>query len=217
MALINLPKFYEDPLYRPTQDRLSSFSAGLMEGKVPDYYKDIGEAGGAPFEDVLRMTTRDISRGVGESLAKSRTSRGGLGASVIADKVGDATTKLRWADMLRALEGKQFLLGLGTRTQEGVRSSALQFGGQKNQFNLNTATMELNMAQAEQARADQKKAQKSAMWSQILSGAIGAGSNLLGMGMYSKAIGAGASLLGGGGGGGGISQIKDFQTPSYFG
>ena len=215
MALINLPSFYEDPLYRPTQEKLSSFGTGLLEGRVPSYYKDIGEAGGAPFEDVLRMTTRDISRGVGESLAKSRTSRGGLGASVIAEKVGDATTKLRWADMLRAIEGKQFLLGLGTRTQEGVRSSALQFGGQKNRFNISNASLELNMAQAEQARADQKKAQKSAMWSQILSGAIGAGSNLLGMGMYSSALKGGTSMLGGGGGG--ISQIKDFQTPSYFG
>lgn len=181
---INLPDFYTDPLFTKGQDKLYGYGSGILAGDVPDFYSVIGRSGSPEFEDMLRMTTRDIQRSALETSAKTGA-RGGATASVVSKAVADAGTKLRWADLLRSIEGKQFLLGSGLETVGNVTNRALTYGGNMNDFNINRAQLEMS----DRTLEEQKKARKQAMWTSILSGTIG------GLGTFGGSyLGAGGSL-----------------------
>ena len=133
--LLGNMQYYEDPDYRETQDFLKEYGINLLDGDIPDYYKGIGESGSQEFEDLLKMTNRDITQSTTESLAKGGRGRGGaLGAST-AQSIGDNTAKLRYADLERSLQGKQYLMNTGAKMTEGARSAAQGEEGQVNQFN----------------------------------------------------------------------------------
>jgi len=187
---IDLPSFYEDPYYKKTQDYLYPFGTNMLAGNVPDYYKPIGEWGGTELENLLGLTRRDVTNAVNENLTRRNISRGGLGASVIAKTMADTTTKARWDDYMRAIQGRQYLLGMGLNTVQGVGSSALNFMGQKNQFELNKAGLASDIEKYNAAIEAQRKAQQDAMWSQILSSAIGAAGTIGGF-MIGGPVGAG--------------------------
>jgi len=131
----NLPDWQEDPDYRETQDFLKGTGMDMMGGTIPDYYKGIGSPGGQEFEDYLSLMSGDIQKSAMESSAA--LGRGGGRAMEVASKaVGDFTTKSRWADYNRALEGKQWMFGQGRGITEGVRGTAQTQQGQENQFAL---------------------------------------------------------------------------------
>ncbi len=132
-AAIERPKFYEDPTFKASQEKLKGFGFGLLEGDVPDYYKSIGETGGAEFEGMLGLTKRDIQQSTAESLAKGGRARGGQLAASTARAVSDASLKARYADYNRALAGKSSLLQTGVGVTEGVRGAA---SGEQQQRNL---------------------------------------------------------------------------------
>lgn len=163
---VKIPAWYEDPYYGKTQEQLYGLGTNLISGNIPDYYKSIGEAGGKEFEDMFSLLKGDVEKSVTADLAK-RGVRGGLGAGVIAKSVGDLGRQLRYADFERVLTGKQNLLTLGTNTLGGVRSSALDITGARNNFNLNTSKMQYESDLA-------KKQAEDAMWMTILSSGIGA-------------------------------------------
>jgi len=174
---IKIPDFYTDPNYTESQDLLSTTGSNLLAGKPGDYYKSIGETGGGAFENMMKLIGRDTSKAVSENLVRRNVARGGLGASLVAKSMSDVGTKLRWEDYSRAQKGKQFLLGKGLDTTEGVRSSALNFGSQKNLYNLNATKMAMGKAEAEEAAS----AREGSMWSSILSSGIGSLANIYGM------------------------------------
>jgi len=118
-------------------------------------------------EDVLAKGKRDISRTVTEDFAR-RNIRGPRASNVIAGRVADYSKDLRFSDMLRALEGRQFLLGQGTDALSGVRSGALSQTGLRSQFDLNKAELELKAA----GLGMERSAAKGSLWSNILSNAI---------------------------------------------
>lgn len=136
-----IPEWYEDKYYKPTQDLLFKTGRGLLEGSPNKYYAPLGEIGGSEFENMLNMSNRDIRSSVAEMGARTGT-RGGAMASATANAIADNTTKYRWQDFLRAMEGRQNFLNVGNNMVSGVRSAGLTYQGQKNQFNLNTAQME---------------------------------------------------------------------------
>lgn len=158
-----MPEFYEDPMFKGSQEKLFPFYSGILEGDVPDYYKPIGESGGKEFEDILGLTQRDVTRGVTEDFARRKV-RGARGGDIIGRIMGDITKKMRWEDYSRAIKGRESLLGVGTKGLEGVRGAGLQIGGQKNQFNVWQAEMEA-----------QKKAEENKMWANIIESVIGGG------------------------------------------
>lgn len=213
--MINIPDFYTDPLFTAGQDKLFSYGSGIMEGDIPDFYSIIGQSGSPEFEDMLRMTNRDISRAALEAGAKTRT-RGGATASAISKATADSSTKMRWADLLRSIEGKQFLLGTGLNTVGGVRDSALSYGNARSQYGLNKAQLEISQDQFEQRQAAARKAQKAKMWSDILSGV-----GTVAGGIFAGPVGAGlGSQLGAASGGGsGVSTSSSVlgRTTSFGG
>lgn len=199
-----LPEFYTDPKFAETQEFLAPYGMDILRGDIPDYWAPIGRWGGKELEDILALTQRDVTRGVTEDIARRKV-RGARGAGIISRAMGDITKKLRWEDYSRGLKGREFLFGQGRGITEGVRAAGLEFGGQRNIFALKQAELE----QAEKAR-------KSAMWSKILSSAIGAAGTVGGM-MIGGPFGAAVGGRLGSAAGGGLSETSGFFGPSKAG
>jgi len=138
-----LPDYYESDIFNDIQDYLKGYGTGMLEGDVPDYYKGIGETGSQEFEDMLAMTNRDISQSVTEAMAKSGRARGGALPVAVSKAVGDASTKARYGDYERSLEGKKYLMNTGLETTTGVRNAAFNEQSLKNQFNLSRSGLDL--------------------------------------------------------------------------
>ena len=185
---IALPDFFQDPLYQESQDVLFPLGKDILSGNIPDYYAPIGEYGGTELENLLALTNRDVTSAVNENMTRRNISRSGVGTSAIAKAVADSSTQLRWSDYSRALEGRESLLNTGLETVSGVRSSALDLTGQKNQFELSRSNLELQQAITNAQLEAEEKANKNDMWSDILSSGIGAISSLYGASQISGAI-----------------------------
>lgn len=170
-----LPDFYEDPLFQTTQQDLYGRGKDILSGNLPDYYKILGESNSPEFQDVLRMSSRDIQTSALEAAAKTGT-RGGAVASAVSRATGDMTSRLRYNDLLSTLMNKKYLFGAGLDTLGGVRTNALNFGGQKNQFNLGRYGLEMDQLKMEQA---QEMAEDD-MWAQIIAGGLGAAGTIAG-------------------------------------
>ncbi len=138
-----LPEFFEDPEFKKTQEFLADFGINILKGDIPEFFKSIGETGGKEFEDVLSMTKRDIQESALETAAITGRGRGGSVPSQVAKAVGDASTQARYADFLRAMEGKGFLFEQGRVITEGARGAGLENQRQRNVFNLDTAGLDL--------------------------------------------------------------------------
>jgi hypothetical protein len=202
---VDIPDFYTDKYYTSSQETLLPFASSLLQGNIPDYYKGIGEYGGAELESILGLVNRDTTKAVNENLVRRGISRSGVGASSIAKATADASTNLRWSDYQRALTGRQNLLNLGVNTMSGVGTSGLNYGNSLNQYSLNKAGIETDIAKTNYQIEANKKAQEDAMWASILSSTIGAAGSVVGMGMLGSALGSttsGAGALNTGVGGG---------------
>ncbi len=169
MAKINLPTFFDDPLRGQSEEQLFPFFSNILKGELPDYFKPIGQIGGKEFEDVLSMTQRDISRGVTEDIVRRGVTRGGVGSTAIAKATADVGRRLRFQEFERGVGARERLLTAGTGGLERVSGRSLQFSGQKNQFALNRANLELAIQNAE----DAKKAAKNKQITDLISAAIG--------------------------------------------
>lgn len=170
VSQVSIPSFYEDPYYGKSQKKLFNFGSKGLEGEFPDYYKIIGEYDSKQFEDLLGLVQRDTARSVDEQLVRQNISRSGLGASVLAKTMGDVTKQARYADFLRAVQGRKGLLDTSVGTVEGVRAGALTNQGQRNQFNLGATGLQLNQAGA----IDSASQNSSNLFAQLLSQGLAA-------------------------------------------
>lgn len=191
------PEIKIDPYVKKVQDILFPIGQDILSGKIPEYYKGIGEVGGSELERMLSLVGRDITKGVDESLARRNVSRGGIATSLTSKSIADASTKLRWSDFNRAMAGKQSLLGVGSELLTGVRSSATNISSMTNQFDLNAA----------QLAANKENAQNST-WTQILSSGIGSLGNLYGYNMLKDYLNPSSNIGSAGGGVGIATQNK---------
>ncbi len=191
---IKIPVWEEDPYYKKTQDVLFPFGSGLLEGNVPDYYKTIGQVGSPEFENMLRLTQTDTANAVNNNLIRRNIGRGGLGASIAAKANADTGTRLRWSDFQRAIQGKEFLLNIGKDTLTGVRSSALNITGMKNNFNQQNFQNEFGLFKYEDTVKREEEASESAMWQNLLKAGISAAAIIASGGLAAPAVaGAGAA------------------------
>jgi len=144
LAKWDIPDFEEDPDYRKMQDYLKELGIDILGGDIPEYYSGIGEPGGDEFEQYLNLMTGDIKKSALETSAA--IGRGGGRATEIASKnVGEFSTKARFADFMRALEGKKWLFGKGKDITEGVRGAGQTQQAQKNTYGLKKAGMEADV------------------------------------------------------------------------
>lgn len=158
--------YTEDPNYTESQSLLKGLGKDLISGNIPEYYKNIGQAGGTEFENMLSLIGRNTQNTAMESAAASGGLRGGNLAAITAGTVADNETNLRYQDFARALLGKQNLLNLGVSTTEGVRNAA--FG---NQSNMNDFAVDKTgtLAGLELFKADQKSKEIAAYGSALTS------------------------------------------------
>lgn len=132
------PEFFEDPEFNEAQERLSGLGEDLLEGDVPDFYRDIGKQGGPTFEKFLNMTNADISKSVLESAAATGRS-GGAVQSMTAEAVGKSSTKLRYQDYLNSVQGKKWLMEMGVDITSDVRKAGFDREAGRNEFNVGEA------------------------------------------------------------------------------
>jgi len=180
------PEWHEDPDYRETQDFMKGLGMDILKGDVPEYYKGIGEFGSKEFEDMLQMTTSDITKSMLEGAAITGRGRGGGLAPQIAEITGDVSRKARYDDYMRALGGKEFLFSQGRGITEGARGAGLNTQEMRNRFNLNTE----QMAFEREKYADTKEAEESDMFGNLLSTGISAGVGYATGGPAGAAMGA---------------------------
>lgn len=140
----DLPSYATSPYYTRGQEALAPLGEQILSGKPPEWLRPIGQPGGAEFEDVLKLTTRDITKAVREDVAK-RGLRGGIGTSAIAKSVADVTSRLRFDDLIRSIEGKKTLLGAGIDIAGGTRAAGLSEAQMKNLFGLDLAKTKIGI------------------------------------------------------------------------
>ena len=215
--MVDLPGWYEDEYYKPTQDYLFPYGKGLLEGDIPEYFRPIGERGGREFEDMLGMVKRDISRGIDEDLVRRNVSRGGVGTQVKGQAFADASTKARYDDFLRAMRGREMFLGTGLKTVSGVRGAGLQYQGQRNTFNINRAKLQMADEHFQKKMDYQKKQASDRAWGSMLSSGLGALGTVAGMFLPGFGAAAGATSGGGRGSAVGVTPAFDYYTPDDVG
>ena len=193
------PPYYEDPNFTDIQSYLSKYGKDILEGNPNAYYGEMGAYGSPEFEKVLGLSNRDIQQSAMEATAKAGRGRGGFLPSVTAQTVADNSSKLRYADYLKAMQGRQFLFGEGRGITEGVRTAG--FGNQtlRNQFNLKSYDFTRDNALFDIERGDLKAQQEGEFWSNLFN--IGSGA-VVG-GMTGGPVGA---LVGAAGGVGSLAQ-----------
>ena len=188
---VEMPKYHEDEDYRFTQDYLKNFGTGLLSGNVPDYYSAIGESGSPEFESWLDLGIRDTMKSTEEALAKTGRARGGQLAATTAQKISDKSITERYNDYLRSLEGKKYLLGLGTDITEGVRTAGQREGAARNKFSWNQYDAGVAQEQAEDDAIGE-------LIGTIASVGLGAATGGMSLG-WQGALAGGADVLTGGG------------------
>jgi len=170
-----LPDFFEDPEFKRQQKFLGDFGIDVLGGKVPEFFRGIGEAGSPEFENLLRQGTGDITRGITETAALTGRGRGGGVSSQVGKEVGRFSTEARFNDLLRAMEGKKFLFQQGRGISEGTRSAGFAEESSRNQFALNRSKLDF----AHRSALDEQEATIGGLegenFSQLLNTAIKGG------------------------------------------
>lgn len=187
------PEYFEDPYFSDIQSFLSSFGKNILEGNPNSYYGEMGAVGGPEFEKVSSLSNRDIQQSAAEAAAKAGRGRGGLLPSVTAQTVADNTSKLRYADYLKAMEGRKTLLNTGVGVTEGVRSAGYNNQALRNNFNLKSYDYTRENALYDINRADMAAQQEG----DLLANLFGIGAGAIAGGVTGGPIGA---LIGGAGG-----------------
>lgn len=143
-AGLGLGPYQQDQNYLIAQNYLQDYGINLLEGRPNDYYSPIGEIGGSQFENYLQAMKGDVMTSALESSAAAGRA-GGRAVDVAAQTTGKLSSEARYADYLRALEGRKFLMGQGRGITEGVRNTGQKEGQLTNAYNLDRAGLDLNM------------------------------------------------------------------------
>ncbi len=141
----DLPSYGVSPYYERGQEALAPLGEDILAGKPPEWLRGIGVAGGPEFEEMMKLTRRDVTRTVQEDIAKRGIGRGGIGTTAIAKTMGDIGVKARWEDYTRSIVGKKALLTAGVGIMGGVRTAGLQEQQLANVFGLSKAEIQLSI------------------------------------------------------------------------
>lgn len=202
---VNYPDWYEDPQYKTSQDFLSNYSQDLLTKGPNDYYKPIGEYGTPEFMDFIQQGNSKTMLGVDEALSRTGRARGGQGAAIAAQALGDKNANLMYSDYLRAMEGRQNFMNIGLNTQANVRDAAFNNQTARNNFNVGGAKFDFDKAVYGDQRDDAQSAQLGKILGTVAGGGIGF--MLGGPAGAMAGAGMGGSLMGGSGGGGNMQWL----------
>lgn len=182
MALKYFPEEYEvQDDYTETQSYLKELGYDLLEGDIPDYYKPIGETGGPEFEAVVDRGITDISRSIWDDIAAKGISRGGVGTTAIGQSVAPFVQNMRMQDWTRAMNSRAGFFDTGVGITENARTSALNMTNMQNTWNLNRFNSLLGRGQADTNLQATQASNRSSMWGEMASSAMGAAGTYFGM------------------------------------
>ncbi len=136
---IEIPTYQKSERFDPIQDELQAIATDILKGEPPEYYAPIGESGGALFEKVISQISGDVMKTAQSSDIARNMGRGGTGSA--PEAVARAVTPLRYEDYMRALQGRERLLGYGTDVLSNVRQADLAQKDLENKFALSTTGM----------------------------------------------------------------------------
>lgn len=207
--MISLPGYFRDPLVDKSQNDLFNLGTDLLHGDIPSYYRPIGEVGGSELENLIALTGKNVNEKLLSNAARVGN-RGPIKSAPTA--LGEVETKLRYEDLLRAMEGRKFFFNTGNDMISGVRGAGLNRESNINSYELNKTRLAMEQDQFERNLAEKKKAEKAALYRSILSSGIGVAGNLYGIGMLSKSLSAG----GGNGEFSGMPMGDSLYTSDYF-
>lgn len=156
--LPSTPDYYEDPSFRSTQDYLQKYAETGLQGDLPDWYKQIGEA--APdgqLSGLIGGLTSDIISKASERDALRGTGRGGALSSDVMQALGNQSAQLRYNDWLRAMEGRLNIFNTLLGTEEGVRGAGFENMAAKNNYQQWKYNTELDKEIMMQNRRDLRR------------------------------------------------------------
>lgn len=188
------PEYYNDPYYTDMQSYLSTYGKNILEGNPNAYYGEMGAVGGPEFEKMLGLSNRDIQQSTAEAAARTGRGRGGYLPSVTAQTIADNTSKLRYQDYLKAMQGRQSLLSTGVGITEGVRQAGQQEGANRNTFNLKSYDYTRQNALFDINREDQNAAQEGDFLSNLFQIGVGGVTGYLTGGPVGALVGAAGGL-----------------------
>lgn len=156
------PEYYTDPNFTGTQDFLKKYSENMLQGNIPDFYKSIGmtsdqAAGAGLMNDYVSQATKDLVNRDLEAGALTGRGRTGLSSNALAT-AGAQGGALRYADYLRAMQGKMDLLNTGLAQEGGVRGAAMQDMTSKNAFDKWKYGADVTSQQLTNASANARRA-----------------------------------------------------------
>lgn len=190
---VKYPEWYSDPKFTGSQDFLDQYSRDLLTKGPNDYYAPIGQYGSDEFLNYINVSANPILEGTRSAAAASGRARGGQLADVTTDKIAKYNLDLVFKDYIRAMEGRQWLMGTGLGVQQDVRNYGFANQTNRNDFKVGGAEFDLKKASYLDNRDDAKSAAIGKM--------IGAGLGFVATGGNPYGAMAGASMMGGSGGG----------------
>lgn len=178
-GFFQVPEFQPDKYYDPSQQILFGQGKDILAGNLNDYYAPIGEFGGDQFHKFLDSVISDTSKAVDESAIRRGVGRGGTTAAATAEAVSGISAQYGYQDYLRAIQGREGLLKLGTGDIEGVRSAGLTNQAQVNNYALQKSQIEAGMMKYGDSinmGIDEANASANSSW---MDNIFGAGSSVL--------------------------------------
>lgn len=153
--------YYEDPNFNSVQTFLKDYFQNILQGNIPDYYRAIGEpASSGLMGDYVSEATKDIFAKDLEARAMTGRGRTGISSGAL-ERAGNISGVLRYNDYLRAMQGREDLLGLGYSGESGVRDAAAWNQNQKNAYQL--GKWQADMATYQSNEQQRKEGQQSLM------------------------------------------------------
>lgn len=145
-ADVKYPDWYSDPNFAGSQGFLDQYSKDLLNNGPNDYYAPIGEYNTPEFQAAVHQSSQATVGATDAALARSGRARGGQGAAIAAQTIGDQNAKLAYADYLRAMNGREMFLKTGLGVQENVRDAGFANQGARNNFNVGGAKFNMDKA-----------------------------------------------------------------------
>lgn len=143
---VNYPDWYTDSKFTSAQDFLDTYSRDLLTTGPNEYYRPIGEYNTPEFRNYLSAVNSSVVGATDAALARSGRARGGQGAQVAAQSVGDMNAKLAFEDYKRAMNGREMFFNTGINVQDSVRRAGFENQSARNAFNVGGAEFDMKKA-----------------------------------------------------------------------
>jgi len=187
------PSWQTDPIYSDLQGFLQGYGKDMMQGNIPDWFKAIGEPAPQVTGNYITEAMKPYLEASQEDRAARGVGRSPMDANTMAG-LGNMSATLQFQDYLRAMQGREDLLGLGTGITQNTRDTANQNQVNQNLFNQWKWSGDTSNARYEDQNRQARQANQTSVFGTLGSLAGGALTGIAGM----PGLSAGAGMTGAG-------------------